>query len=255
MQPTGRFPPQCGVCVSCHKTPHFVARGEAKRMQPARLANAWIGKSACRLTVRRNHPGQVAISPQRQKPGGRGLGKFIVIERAVVARNAIKPPVRGAERPSKSQQVGFFSDGVGADENPLGPRPNGLCAVLSGRDHPSWQQIAQAIQLRAGGRACSRRVAGWIRCAPRYAGGAAQPICYAGATRRRPATTTPRHLRPHPASRAALPRLFPMAPLSGSKAGNRRFHDRIVTDAIWNGKIVCMLGRSAACAGSGGLPD
>ena len=126
-----------------------IRRGQAERLQPRRTLLARIGKPASGATAGCDDPDQSAPLADRQQSGRRSLHELIVINQAVIARNFVETLKGGAERVRQRYQVGFLGHGVGADQHPLCADADRLGASLSGGQNPTWQQMADASELRA----------------------------------------------------------------------------------------------------------
>jgi hypothetical protein len=150
--------------VPLNEMPEPVGGCQAEGAEPLRLRLVRIGKPARGQSARRDDPDQPIALAQRQQSCRRGLDQPLVVERAIGARNAVKPFVGCAERVRQRRKIGFLGHGVGADEHTLRAGADRARAALRGGDDAVRQQMTDAIQLRAGARL---RLAQWVTPRPR----------------------------------------------------------------------------------------
>ncbi len=235
--------PSAARAVPLDEMPEPIGGCQAEGAEPLRPRLARIGKPARGQSVRRDDPDQPITLAQRQQSRCRGLDQPLVVERAIGARNAVKPFVGCAERLRQRRQIGFLGHGVGADQHALRAGADRARTALRGGDDAVRQQMTDAIQFRAGARLrrcpmVERRVGAQHRV--RRA--ALEPNLPLGAANGRPDNATQRHRWPPNATPRPPPRLFPTLPVSGPRLARpirdrSRPHRRIVSDAIWNCNI------------------
>ncbi len=184
------------LTVPRNEISQLIGRRQPERCQPLRSSLLRIGKSACRQSARSDDPSQPAALAQRQQSRRRGLDQPIVAERAIGARNSVESLVGCAERTRQRREVGLLGNGVGADQHALGANADRCGASLRGGDDAAGQEMANAIDFRAGARARlgQLRAPGLSQDRPRRP--AFEPIFRPGAANGRPNHATRRHRWP-----------------------------------------------------------